>query len=63
VNIKTVETITKIQVINTIGQIVLEKFNINNNFSSIELKTIESGVYTILVSTENGVIASKFIKQ
>jgi hypothetical protein len=63
VNIKTVETITKIQVINAIGQIVLEKSNINNNFSSIELKTIESGVYTILVSTENGVIASKFIKQ
>jgi hypothetical protein len=63
VNIKTVETITKIQVINAIGQIVLEKFDINNNFSSIELKTIESGVYTILVSTENGVIASKFIKQ
>ena len=63
VNIKTVETITKIQVINAIGQIVLEKTNINNNFNSIELKTIESGVYTILVSTENGVIASKFIKQ
>ncbi len=63
VNIKTVETITKIQVINAIGQIVLEKSNINNNFSSIELKTIESGIYTILVSTENGVIASKFIKQ
>ena len=63
VNIKTVETITKIQVINAIGQIVLEKSNINNNFNSIELKTIESGVYTILVSTENGVIASKFIKQ
>ena len=63
VNIKTIETITKIQVINAIGQIVLEKSNINNNFSSIELKTIESGVYTILVSTENGVITSKFIKQ
>ena len=63
VNIKAVETITKIQVINAIGQIVLEKFNINNNFNSIELKTIESGIYTILVSTENGVIASKFIKQ
>ncbi len=63
VNIKTVETITKIQVINAIGQIVLEKTNINNNFNSIELKTIESGVYTILVSTENGIIASKFIKQ
>lgn len=63
VNIKTVNQITKIQVINAIGQVVLEKSNINNNFSSIELNTIESGIYTILLNTENEVIASQFIKQ
>ncbi len=63
VNIKTVNQITKIQVINAIGQVVLEKSNINNNFTSIELNTIESGIYTILVNTENEVIASQFIKQ
>ena len=63
VNIKTVNQITKIQVINAIGQVVLEKFNINNNFSSIELNTIKSGIYTILVNTESEIIASKFIKQ
>ncbi|MEN9370588.1 MAG: hypothetical protein RI952_1453, partial [Bacteroidota bacterium] len=40
VNIKTVNQITKIQVINAIGQVVLEKSYINNNFSSIELNTI-----------------------
>ena len=63
VNIKAVNQITKIQVINAIGQVVLEKFNINNNFSSIELNTIKSGIYTILVNTESEIIASKFIKQ
>ncbi len=56
------ENINKVQILNMVGQVIIVKENINNKVSYIDLSNLESGVYTILVETNTGILTNKIMK-
>jgi len=57
INIKSDVNITKIEIYNQLGQLVLSKFNTQN----INISTLNSGIYIIKVTTKNGIIKTQKI--
>lgn len=59
-NINTNETLQKVEVYNMLGKTVLSS---NSDSKSIDVSSLNSGVYLINITTENGVSTKKFIKE
>lgn len=52
--------VSKIDIVNTVGQKVKV---INNDFESINIADLSSGIYVLKISTEFGIIHRKFLKE
>ncbi len=53
-------TNNNVQILNTVGQVVLSAQNVRN---SVNVATLPQGVYTVIIENENGRIAKKFVKR
>ncbi len=62
-NIQASEIIKKIQVINSIGQVVLTNDNVNMETHSIDMRNMTQGVYFIRISTSETTIIKKIIRE
>ena len=60
VNVK-VEDMTRISVVNTMGQVVYDK-DVDNENETIDMTQYESGVYMLKITTENGIAVKKIMK-
>lgn len=58
--IKTNSAIKSLKVINTVGTCVIEK---HNSFESIDVSLLISGIYFIVIQSDNGYCQLKFIKE
>jgi hypothetical protein len=59
--IQSAKTITAIQFYNMNGQLVYEEFNLTNN--QLNIASLTKGIYMVKISTDDGVITKKLIKQ
>jgi len=58
--INQVQDLTKVEVINMNGQLVLSK---NNNLEKINVSRLQNGMYFLKIYTENGSSSKKFVKE
>lgn len=61
-NIENAYKINCIKIFNQIGQLVYNK-NVNNKNITLDLSLINSGIYNIIITTDNAIINKKILKQ
>lgn len=61
VKITSPETMTKIEVLNFAGELILST-DVNSNFKLINMERYNNGIYLIKVHTQNTISASQFVK-
>jgi len=61
--ISNTSAINKIEIYNSIGNLIISKNNINNNQTIIDLQNEKAGIYLIKIFSENSYIARKLIKK
>ena len=55
------ETLQSVNIVNMIGQTVLTLNSINTNKQLIDISNLSSGVYSVIVNTENGISTKRLI--
>ncbi|MBL7909868.1 MAG: T9SS type A sorting domain-containing protein [Bacteroidia bacterium] len=63
ITISGVQNVTKIELINSIGQIVFTENSVNATNSVIDLNQLPTGIYFVQLQTEQGSITKKIIKE
>ncbi|MEN8886366.1 MAG: T9SS type A sorting domain-containing protein, partial [Winogradskyella sp.] len=59
ITISTNKTIDRLELYNTLGQLVLEK---NGNTRALQIEALQTGIYSLKIYSENAVVTKRVIK-
>ena len=63
VQVRSSEPMTELAVFDIVGKKIWQKTSVNNNEITIDLESLNTGVYLLKIKTANGTITHKLVKQ